>query len=82
MRLSKGQSSGASRGCQGPKAKGASRGPGGLVVGDTQSDSIQYLNFAKKLFIQHSIQYCFNQDSIQNIIQFKENSADSIRKII
>ena len=47
MRLSKGQSRGASRGCQRPKAKGASRGPGGLVVGDTQSDSIQYLNFAK-----------------------------------
>ena len=39
-----------------------------LVVGDTQSDSIQYLNFAKKLFIQYSIQYCFTQDSIQNII--------------
>ena len=44
-----------------------------LVVGDTQSDSIQYLNFAKKWFIQYSIQYCFNQDSIQNIIQFTKN---------
>ena len=54
----------------------------GLVVNDTQSDSIQYLNFAKKWFIQYSIQYCFTQDSIQNIIQFKENSADSIQKII
>ena len=53
-----------------------------LVVGDTQSDSIQFLNFAKKWFIQYSIQYCFAQDSIQNIIQFKKNSADSIQKII
>ena len=53
-----------------------------LVVGDTQSDSIQCLNFAKKLFIQYSIQYCFTRDSIQNIIQFKINSADSFQKII
>ena len=44
-----------------------------IVVNDTQSDSIQYLNFAKKWFIQYSIQYCFTQDSIQNIIQFKKN---------
>ena len=42
-----------------------------LVVNDTQSDSIQYLNFAKKWVIQYSIQYCFTQDSIQSIIQFK-----------
>ena len=28
------------------------------------------------------IQYRFTQDSIQNIIQFKENSADSIQEII
>ena len=53
-----------------------------IVVSDTQSDSIQFLNFAKKLFIQYSIQYCFAQDSIQNIIQFKKKSADSIQKII
>ena len=53
-----------------------------LVVNDTQSDSIQYLNFAKKWFIQFSILYCFTQDSIQNIIQFKKKSADSIQKII
>ena len=53
-----------------------------VVVSDTQSDSIQFLNFAKKLFIQYSIQYCFAQDSIQNIIQFKKKSADSIQKII
>ena len=53
-----------------------------LVVNDTQSDSIQYLNFAKKWFIQYSIQYCFTQDSIQNIIQFKINSGDSIQNII
>ena len=52
-----------------------------IVVNDTQSDSIQYLNFAKKWFIQYSIQYCFTQDSIQNIIQFKKKSADSIQKI-
>ena len=44
-----------------------------IVVSDTQSDSIQFLNFAKKWFIQFSIQYCFAQDSIQNIIQFKKN---------
>ena len=40
-------------------------------VFDTLSDWIQYLNFAKKWFIQYSIQYCFTQYSIQNIIQFK-----------
>ena len=53
-----------------------------IGVFDTLSDSIQCLNFAKKWFIQYSIQYCFTQDSIQNIIQFKKNSADSIQKII
>ena len=53
-----------------------------LGVGDTQSDSIQCLNFAKNWFIQYSIQYCFTQDSIQNIIQFKINSGDSIQNII
>ena len=53
-----------------------------VVVGDTQSDSIQYSNFAKKWLIQYSIQYCFTQYSIQNIIQIKENSADSIQKTI
>ena len=52
------------------------------MVSDTQSDSIQSLNFAKKWFIQYLIQYCFTQDSIQNIIQLKEYSADSIQKII
>ena len=50
-----------------------------IVVSDTQSDSIQCLNFAKKWFIQYSIQYCFTQDSIQNIIQFKINSGSSIQ---
>ena len=54
----------------------------GVGVGDTQSDSIQCLNFAKKWFIQYVIQYCFTQDSIQNIIQLKKKSADSIQKII
>ena len=44
-----------------------------LGVSDTLSDSIQCLNFAKKRFIQYSIQYCFSQDSILNIIQFKKN---------
>ena len=53
-----------------------------VVVADTQSDSVQCLNFAKKWFIQYLIQYCFTQDSIQNIIQFKKKSADSIQKII
>ena len=38
------------------------------TVPDTQSDSIQFLNFAKKRFIQ----YFFTQDSIQNIIQLKK----------
>ena len=52
------------------------------MVTDTQSDSIQCLNFAKKWFIQYSIHYCFTQDSIQNIVQFKKNYADSIQKII
>ena len=52
------------------------------MVNDTQSDSFQYLNFAKKWFIQFSFQYRFTQDSIQNIIQFKKKSADSIQKII
>ena len=51
-------------------------------VFDTLSDSIQFLNFAKKWFIQYSIQYCFAQDSIQNIIQFKKIYTDSIQKII
>ena len=60
----------------------ADRQLAGVVVNDTQSDSIQYLNFAKKWFIQYSIQYCFTQDSIQNIIQFKINSGDSIQNII
>ena len=53
-----------------------------IVVGDTQSDSIQYLNIAKKWFIQYLIQVCFTQDSIQNIIQLKKNCADSIQRII
>ena len=51
-------------------------------MGDTQSDSIQCLSFAKKGFIQYSIQYCSNQDSIQNIFQFKINCGDSIQNII
>ena len=53
-----------------------------IGVGDTISDSIQCLNFAKKWYIQYSIHYCFTQDSIQNIIQLKKNSADSIQKVI
>ena len=50
-----------------------------LVVGDTQSDSIQCLNFAEKWIIQYLIQYCFTQDSNQNIIQFKIHSSNSIQ---
>ena len=53
-----------------------------LGVFDTLPDSIQCVNFAKKWFIQYLIQYCFTQDSIQNIIQFQKKSADSIQKII
>ena len=52
------------------------------MVADTLSDSIQCLNFAKKQLIQYSTQCHFTQDSIQNIIQFKKNSADSIQKMI
>ena len=37
-------------------------GQGYLVVGDTQSDSIQCLNFAKKWFIQYTIHYHLTQD--------------------
>ena len=51
-----------------------------IGVGDTQSDSIQCLNFAKKWFIQYLIQYCFTQDSIQNIIQFKKNLLIQIKR--
>ena len=47
----------------------------------TQTDR-QCLNFAKKWFIQYSIQHCCAHDSIQNIIQFQKNSPDSIQKII
>ena len=53
-----------------------------LGVFGTLSDLIQCLNFAKKLFIQYLIQYCFTQDSIRNIIQLKINSGDSIQKMI
>ena len=48
----------------------------GVGMFDTLPYSIQYLNFAKKWFIQYSIQYCLSK------IQFKENSADSIQKVI
>ena len=51
------------------------------MVSDTQSDSIQCLNFAKKWFIQYSIQYCFTQDSIQNIIQFNSQGMISTGRI-
>ena len=53
-----------------------------IGVFHTLSDSNQCLNFAKIWSIQYSIQYCFSQDSIQNIIQFKKQPADSIQKII
>ena len=47
---------------------------------DTLSDSIRLLNFAKKM--THSIfdSISFFQDSIKNIIQFKDNSTDSKEK--
>ena len=55
-----------------------------VVVSDTQSYSIQFLNFAKKWFIQYSIQYCFAQDSIQNIgtrhPPYHDHLSDGLRK--
>ena len=52
-------------------------------VFDTLSDSIQYLNFAKKMI--HSIFdsiLLYPRFSSTFIIQFKEKSAGSIQKII
>ena len=46
------------------------------MVNDTQSDSIQYLNFAKNDSFNIQLDIAFPK------IQFKENSADSIQKII
>ena len=65
-------------GAHGGSLWGPRRARGAFRVGvfDTLSDSIQYLNFPKKRFIQFSIQYCFTQDSIQNVIKLKEKSAD------
>ena len=47
-------------------------------VGDALSDSMQCLNFAEKWYNSN----CLTQNSIQTIIWFKINSADSIQKII
>ena len=51
-------------------------------MGDTLSDSIQCLNFAEKWFNSIFDSILLTQNSIQTIIQFKINSADSIRKIV
>ena len=51
------------------------------MVADTQSDSIQCLNFAKKWFLQYLIQYSFTQDTIQKIIQINSQEIiDTCRK--
>ena len=44
-----------------------------LVVADTQSDSIQCLILPKNDSFNIRFKYCFTQDSIQNIVQFKKN---------
>ena len=54
----------------------------GLVVSDTQSDSIQCMNFAKKLFNSMFESILLTQNSIQTIIQIIINSDDSIQKSI
>ena len=44
----------------------------GLGVNDTQIDSIQYLNFAKKWFNSIFNSILFHKNSIQKIIQLKK----------
>ena len=53
-----------------------------LGVSDTQIDSIQYLNFAKKLFNSIFNSIVFHENSIQKIIQFNIFHKNSIQKII
>ena len=51
-------------------------------VSDTQIDSIQYLNFAKKWFNSIFNSIVFHENSIQKIIQFNIFHKNSIQKII
>jgi hypothetical protein len=51
-------------------------------VNDTQIDSIQYLNFAKKWFNSIFNSILFHKNSIQKIIQFKKFQKNPIQKII
>ena len=51
-------------------------------VNDTQIDSIQYLNFAKKRFNSIFNLISFHKNSIQKIIQLKKFQKKSIQQII
>ena len=53
-----------------------------IGVSDTQIDSIQYLNFAKKWFNSIFNSIVFHENSIQKIIQFNIFHKKSIQKII
>ena len=48
-------------------------GETGVGVNDTQIDSIQYLNFANKLFNSIFNSILFHKNSIQKIIQFQKS---------
>ena len=52
------------------------------AMGDTLFDSIQCMNFAKKLFNSMFESILLTQNSIQTIIQIIINSDDSIQKSI
>ena len=51
----------------------------GLALIDTQNDSIQSLNFVKIGFNSIFDSILVSQNSIQTIIQFKNNCGDSIQ---
>ena len=53
-----------------------------VALGDTQSDSIQSLNFGKNWFNSISDSIMAAQNSIQTMIQFKKTDSDSIQSII
>ena len=53
-----------------------------IGVNDTQIDSIQYLNFAKKWFNSIFNSILFHKNSIQKIIQFNFFKENSIQNII
>ena len=54
----------------------------GIALSDTQIDSIQCLNFAKKLFISILNSILFHDNSIETIIQFHIFHKYSIQTII